>query len=195
LLEGGVKVRVQYMNSYSDTAMKTGELNDFSVFQTWAKGEDGRIYLLERIRGKWDAVDLEFNYRRYLKRLTFRPGVLNMAPRDIKVEDKASGTGLIQSLNRKIGVEDDLKGLPKIAGIQRNRDKVSRAMSAAPEIQKGLVVLPANAPWLEDFLAEVCAFNAAMTHKHDDQLDPMLDAVHEMLIQSTFVDYDDVIGL
>jgi hypothetical protein len=33
------------------------------------------------------------------------------------------------------------------------------------------------------FLAEVADFSADDSHKHDDQLDPMFDAVAEMLIE------------
>jgi predicted phage terminase large subunit-like protein len=87
-----------------------------------------------------------------------------------KVEDKVSGTGLIQTLRRE--------GIP-ILPIQRNRDKVSRAHDAAPFIESGNVLLPEFAPWLSDFLAEVAAFpNGA----HDDQIDPMFDAIREVQV-------------
>lgn len=195
VLASGRRVTISYKKVFADTAMKTGQHNDFSVFQTWGRGEDGSIYLLEQVRGKWDSVDLESKFRKFLSRLTFRPGENNMAPRAICVEDKASGTGLIQSLNRKVGFDEDLRGLPKITGIQRNKDKVSRALSAAPEMEKGLVSLPESAYWLEEFLAEVASFSVAMTHSHDDQIDPMLDAVHEMLISDAFVDYDLIVGM
>jgi hypothetical protein len=32
-----------------------------------------------------------------------------------------------------------------------------------------------------------------MSHKHDDQIDPTLDAIHEMLIQDQFIGYDDIL--
>ena len=44
----------------------------------------------------------------------------------------------------------------------------------APD-ESGNVVLPQDAPWLSDFLAEVAAFPAGA---HDDQLDPMFDAIN-----------------
>lgn len=40
---------------YADTAQKTAERNDYSVFQCWGLGKNGRIYLLDQIRGKWEA--------------------------------------------------------------------------------------------------------------------------------------------
>jgi predicted phage terminase large subunit-like protein len=46
-------------------------------------------------------------------------------------------------------------------------------------IQSGNVLLPQNAPWLSDFLAEASVFpNGA----HDDQLDPMFDAISDLLL-------------
>jgi predicted phage terminase large subunit-like protein len=88
----------------------------------------------------------------------------------MKIEDKVSGTGLIQTLKRE--------GIP-VLPIQRNTDKVTRAMDVAPMIQSGNVLLPQNAPWLADFLAEASVFpNGA----HDDQLDPMFDAISDLLL-------------
>ena len=88
------------------------------------------------------------------------------AMRGMYVEDKVSGTGLIQTLRRE--------GLPVIA-VQRNKDKISRGYDAAPFIETGNVVLPQDAPWISDFLAEVAAFPSGA---HDDQLDPMFDAIN-----------------
>ena len=205
-LSDGSKVKIKYINSYSDTALKPEDRNDWTVFQTWGLGSDGRIYLLGRIRGKWDSVDLEKKYVRYLKRLKFVPQVNNMGPREIGVEDKASGIGLIQSINRKIGTNHhtddrgnkiDLTGLPKITPIPRGagQNKVPRALSSAPHVERGEVVLPEFAPWVEEFLDEVCTFSVDMTHSHDDQCDPMFDACHRMLIAGMTVDYGQLVGL
>ena len=87
----------------------------------------------------------------------------------MKEEDKVSGTGLIQTLKRE--------GVPVLA-IQRDRDKITRAHDAAPLVQSGQVLLPQNAPWLSEFLGEASGFpNAA----HDDMVDPMMDAVTDLL--------------
>ena len=59
--------------------------------------------------------------------------------------------------------------------VQRNKDKISRGHDAAPFIESGNCLLPEDAPWLSDFLAEVESFPSGA---HDDQLDPMLDAIN-----------------
>jgi predicted phage terminase large subunit-like protein len=109
-----------------------------------------------------------------------------MGVRSRKVEDKASGTGLIQAINR-------LKGWAYIDGIPRDKDKVSRAKSGAPSIKDGKVVLPYGAPWVPDYIAEFSAFTADMTHKHDDQIDPTLDAIADNLLGSISVNYAEVL--
>jgi predicted phage terminase large subunit-like protein len=182
ILADGTKVDINFKNIYADTAMKTGELNDYSVFQCWAHGSDGRIYLLDQVRGKWEAPDLERKFIQFCDRHEFVHGKNHMSPRSRKVEDKASGTGLIQSINNQ-------RGHGYVEGIPRDKDKVSRAKSGAPRVAQGQVVLPRGAYWLDEYLYEMEKFTPLMTHRHDDQIDPTLDAIHEMLITPAFVGY------
>jgi len=162
-----ISPRIEWRAIYADTALKTKEQNDYSVFQCWGKSTSGQAVLLDQIRGKWEAPELLTHARAFWAkhRATQTQGAL----RKIDVEDKASGTGLIQTLKRE--------GIPIIAR-QRNIDKLTRAYDAAPFVESGNVLLPRNAPFLSDILAEASAFpNAA----HDDTLDPLFDAVSDML--------------
>ena len=157
---------IAHRTIYADTALKTKEQNDYSVFQCWATSKDGGKYLIDQIRGKWEAPELMTQARSFWNKHKAEKGCGFL--RAFKVEDKASGTGLIQSLARE--------RIP-ITGIQRNIDKVTRGLDAAPQIETGNVYLPQDAPWLSDFLAESSAFPNG---KHDDQLDPMFDAVTDV---------------
>lgn len=151
-----------------DTAQKTADHNDWSVLQCWARSTVGQAVKLDQVRGKWEAPELLINARAFwLKHLNdMRPVAQGSALRGMYVEDKVSGTGLIQTLRRE--------GIPVVA-VQRSKDKISRGYDAAPFIASGNVVLPQDAPWLSDFLSEVAAFPAGA---HDDQLDPMFDAIN-----------------
>lgn len=152
---------------YADTAMKTKEQNDYSVFQCWGVTDSGKAYLLDMIRGKWEAPELLAQARAFWNK--HRAGQSTL--RYMKVEDKASGTGLIQTLKRE-GVQ--------VLPIQRSIDKVTRAMDAAPSIEAGHVYLPRSAPFVSDLLMEAAQFpNAA----HDDTLDPLMDAISDMLVK------------
>jgi predicted phage terminase large subunit-like protein len=186
VFEDGSAVPIVYKAIYADTAMKTTEKNDFSVFQLWAVLADGRIALIDQERAKLEAPDLQDSFLTFCERYEFATGVNNMGVRARKVEDKASGTGLIQAINR-------LKGDGYVEGIPRDRDKVSRAKSGAPEIKKGKVLLPLNAPWIGEYVREFHKFNSAMTHKYDDQIDPTLDAIEDNLIGTPMIGYNRVI--
>ena len=166
---------IEYYQMYADTAQKTGERNDFSVIQLWGKAESG-IYLIDQVRGKWEAPELEQMAR------TFWAKHRSKAPRGLNVEDKSSGTGLIQSLKR--AGSDGSAGIP-VSGIQRNKDKFTRGLDAAPWISSGMVYLPKNADFTEALRYELQTFDGLGTG-HDDQVDPLMDAISEILAGSTF---------
>ena len=154
--------QIEWRTIHADTAQKTGEENDYSVFQCWGRTITGEAALLDQIRGKWEAPELVVQARAFWhKHLANASSPL----RAMMVEDKVSGTGLIQTLRRE--------GIP-ITPVQRNKDKISRGHDAAPFIESGNVLLPIDAPWLSDLLAEASTFPGGA---HDDQLDPMFDAI------------------
>lgn len=180
-------VRLRSLHIYADTALKTEEQNDYSVVQLWGSGTDGRIYILDQIRGKWTAPELESRFLSFCESYEYRAGVNNMGCRDRAVEDKASGTGLIQGINLR-------KGAGYVRGIPRDKDKVSRAKSGAPWVKRGAVCVPRSAPWLRDYLSEFALFSSDDSHRNDDQIDPTLDAIHDLLIASDRrIDYGKVV--
>lgn len=160
---------------YADTAQKTSERNDWSVFQAWGRTTDGRAVLLDQIRGRWEAPDLDREARAFWAKHAAWPAHVYGVLRAMKVEDKASGTGLIQALRRPP------EAIP-VAAIQRHKDKYTRALDVLPRVAvPGAVVIPDSAPWLAEWLAEVLAFDGAGGSRFDDQVDPMLDACSEIL--------------
>ena len=161
---------ITHRSIYADTAQKTKTQNDYSVFQCWGRTVNNKAVLIDQIRGKWEAPELLMQARAFWAkhRAVQQCGVL----RAMRIEDKSSGTGLIQTLARE--------GIP-VAPIQRSADKVSRAMDIAPLIEAGHVIIPADAPWLSEYLGE---FSRFPTGAHDDQIDPTMDAVADMLQNS-----------
>lgn len=151
----------------ADTALKTKEANDFSVFGCGGLGKEGNLYITDWRRGKWEAPDLKRNAIDFwIKQLAMKNGVC----RDFCVEDKASGTGLIQEIKR---------GTPPIPirGIERDTDKLTRLQDVLGYIEAGRVYIPENAPWVSDFIAECEAFRGDMKHAHDDQVDVLVDLI------------------
>lgn len=174
----GALPSLQYRKIFADTAQKTAERNDYSVLQCWGLGKDNRIYLIDQIRGKWPAPELKRRATDFWNKHKAIGAGDPDAPalRQMLVEDKASGTGLIQDLS-----EDG--GIP-VAGIERTKDKLTRVMDIVSHIDVGNVCVPAEAPWVNDFVTECDSFTADDTHAHDDQIDPMVDAITDMLMGS-----------
>lgn len=157
---------------YGDTAQKTKEVNDFSVFEHWGLGVDGYMYLIDMIRGKWEADELK---RRAVAFWNSCKHLKNAPLRHMAIEDKASGTGLIQSIRKD--------ALCPVKAIQRDKDKYTRLMDTQGFIESGYIKLPSDKPFVSDFLVEMESINPDF-NTHDDQLDPMMDAITEMKVNA-----------
>lgn len=158
---------------YADTAQKTKEQNDYSVFELWGLGDDKKIYLLDMIRGKWEAHELEKKCNDFWQKHIEYDFKVSCPLTKMKVEDKSSGTGLIQYIRSKGGIP--------VEPIERFTDKLTRAYDGQPFMEAGLVCIPDNAPFVSDFCKEVDSFTKDDSHDHDDQIDPMLDAINDFL--------------
>lgn len=164
---------IDLIRIYADTAQKTAERNDYSVFQAWARSQTKGIFLLDLLRGKWEAPELESNLVDFWnkhKPTMYKP----LGSQVVKVEDKSSGSSLIQSIQKDYFIP--------IEAIQRNTDKVLRAMGVVKYFASGYIHLPNGAEWLHDYKEEFRKFTPLMTHKHDDQIDPTMDAVEDLIV-------------
>lgn len=160
------------MRMYCDTAQKTNEHNDYTVFQVWGRNQHG-IWLIDQVRGKMEAPQLEsalVDFYNKHKTHHMKPTGVTL----IKVEDKSSGSSLIQSIKQNYAIP--------IEGIPRNKDKGHRAKDLVGHFASGNVFIPRNAEWIHDYKQEFREFNAMLTHRHDDQVDPTLDAIEDLLV-------------
>ncbi len=153
----------------ADTAQKTKQKNDKSCFQCWGVLK-GCIYLIDMVVGKWEAPELRTHFKLFWHK-HYNPSSTTGKLRFAAIEDKSSGTGLIQDMAREHSPPIPIKA------VQRGTDKVSRAMDVVPYVASGKVFLPEDAPFTLDFLAEVLQFTAALTHRHDDITDAMMDGI------------------
>jgi len=133
-----------------DTANKATELSDFSVCTTWGI-KDKRLFLLGVFRRR-----LEYPA---LKRAVHEQQKLFGAT-VVLIEDKASGTQLIQEL-----IADDCRAVTR---YQPTTDKIMRLHAQTALIENGFVHIPEEASWLAEYLHELTVFPRG---KHDDQAD------------------------
>jgi predicted phage terminase large subunit-like protein len=163
--QGGGMVKAAWFKSYAenerpdpfdrvvqswDTANKASELSDFSVCTTWGiKGKD--VYLLHVLRKRMEYPELKRAVREQCE--AFAASV-------VLIEDKASGTQLIQELVAE--------GLHAVARYQPQSDKIMRMHAQTAMIENGFVHLPKEAAWLAEYLHELTVFPKG---RHDDQVD------------------------
>lgn len=169
-LEGGL-VKVRWFKTYDhaelparfdavvqswDTANKQSELADYSVCTTWGI-QDKQIYLLSVFRRQLNYPDLK---------RAVREQAVEQRASVVLIEDRASGTQLIQELVHE--------GLRVVRAVTPVGDKVMRFNAQTATIENGFVALPGEAPWLNDYLHEITTFPNA---KYDDQADSTSQAL------------------
>jgi predicted phage terminase large subunit-like protein len=139
-----------------DTANKASELNDYSVCTTWGL-KNKRLYLIHVLRKRLEYPEL--------KRLVRSHAQIHSA-RNVLIEDKASGTQLIQELRNE--------GFSSVTRYTPTLDKELRMHSVTPTIENGLVFIPEKAEWLAVYLHELTTFPSS---KFDDQADSTSQAL------------------
>jgi predicted phage terminase large subunit-like protein len=140
-----------------DTANKDTELANFSVCTTWGL-KDRHMFLLDVYRHKVEFPEL--------KRAVRELAALHRAD-IVLVEDKASGSSLIQELRAEHF--SLVQEAPAIDG-----DKVMRLRAQTAKIEGGFVPFPKEAHWLDTYLAELVTFPNS---KYDDQVDSTVFAL------------------
>ena len=191
VVEGGSVIKTEWFNEYasgtieferifitSDTAMSKKEHADYSVFLAWGV-KSNCLYLIDGLRGKWEAPELK------QKALDFWNQFKDYSPyikcHAFYVEVKASGIGLFQELNSGYSIPIipvDRQKRTKDEKIGTG-DKLARLEDALPYLESGKVYLPHDKQISKDLIAECEAFQRDLKHKHDDIIDPMVDAINK----------------
>jgi predicted phage terminase large subunit-like protein len=148
-----------------DTANKASELSPHPNPPPHAprmRGREGRgcttwgikdkdLYLLHVLRKRMEYPELKRAVREQCQ--AFAASV-------VLIEDKASGTQLIQELIQE--------GLHAVTRYQPQSDKIMRIHAQTAMIENGFVHLPKEAAWLAEYLHELRSFPRG---KHEDQVD------------------------
>jgi len=167
--EGGNRIKIAWFPRYKrrpedviervhswDTANKSIDTAAYTVCHMFEKAKDGQWYLYDIYREQVGYPDL-------------KKASLKLANRDnptaILIEDKASGTSLIQDLR---ALDKSLPIIPiEPATIG---DKVVRMDTASPHCEAGSIAIPEWAYWLADWEAEISTFPES---ERMDQIDSL----------------------
>ena len=153
----------------ADTANKTKEWNDYTAIGVWGLTNRMRLRLLDLVHEKMEIPELQKTFIALWEK--WKMGIGTCRCTAIYIEDKASGTQVIQQLSRGYG-------LPIMPYVP-DKDKLERVMDAIPQLATGNVELPQNDqhPMSKVLIDEADAFSADMSHLHDDLVDMMTCAV------------------
>jgi predicted phage terminase large subunit-like protein len=146
-----------------DTAMKSSELCDFSVGTVWhVQGRGRKKNLVDVVRGRFEYPELVTQAIALWRKWKFDGNTTHLV-----IEDKGSGSSLIQSLkNERIYVSP--------CKLKLDGEKVMRLTAEAAEFHSGSVHLREDAPWVGDLVAELLGFPGV---RHDDQVDSISQAL------------------
>lgn len=133
-----------------DVAASVKASADYTVVAAWAVTPQRDLILLDIQRLRMEGPDQPD---------LIRGAFQKWKASQVKVESVAYQLTLVQSLRRQ--------GLP-VVELRADKDKVSRALTAAARFEGGNVYLPQFADWLGDYEAELLAFPRG---EHDDQVD------------------------
>lgn len=147
--------KFDYVYITADTALKADTYADYSVFMLFGITDKRDIYIIDVLREKLEAPQLAARavdfYSKYSRKYTVA---------SFFIEDKASGTGLIQYLKQE--------RIP-VAPLTPVKDKFLRVNDILYKLQ--YTYIPKYAPWVQDFLTECRQFTHNGSHQYDDQVD------------------------
>ncbi|MFC5067298.1 phage terminase large subunit [Flaviflagellibacter deserti] len=148
-----------YVVASWDTASTIEEVSDWSVGTIWGAREQS-FYLLDVKRVRLEVPEL--------RRLIVETSLLHNVDATL-IEDTELGRAIAQDLRRQKLLRCILR--------KPRYDKTARLLVQAARFEAGQVVLPRQAPWLDDFIAELLAFPRG---RHDDQVDSTSQALSEL---------------
>ncbi len=152
-----------------DTACKVGENNAYSACCVVAQIRERnayKFYLVEVYRGKWEMPELVDLVKKAYNVWKYNVG--SSYPVEMLIEDKASGTQLIQLLNNDV---DQCGWHFNMKAIKPDTDKVSRLYGVSVCIERGELLFPQNElEWWPEFKKELLGFPGT---KYKDQVDAL----------------------
>lgn len=180
-----------------DTAEKTGKGHAFSVFGLFGvRYQDNNLYVLDVLRGKWEINDLELHTLAFWNKHNNKMPNANPSFSSFGIEDKSSGTQLLQKLRHQIGVipiqrvKKAKNGQP-VQAIKK--DERLNQLSNWLVLNNGKILTPAEptvytgAEWVADYESELLS----KQHQGEalgfwDQADVTSDAGFDLLVSGDF---------
>ena len=177
-VEGGNLVKREWWKHYNpseppvfatevisvDAAFKGADNNDYVAITVWGKSENDYYlrYCMNRHLDFTETLDAIRQVR------SLYPNA-----RTVLIEDKANGSAIINVLQKEMFC----------VPVNPKGGKVARVNAVSAAIESGHVYVPADAPWLGEYIDQWCAFPAGA---HDDMVDSSSQALSHLLYSSGY---------
>jgi predicted phage terminase large subunit-like protein len=161
-LSGGLKFQSWDLN------FKGGDGTDRVAGGAWWRHE-GRFFLLGEDAETYTFVQTKAAIRKMSE--TWPSHMLKL------IEAKANGHAAEDELSSGGGKDSEVKAMIGIKLVDPKGGKMSRANAAQPTIEKGNLIVPhpSEAPWVKEYIKEICSFPFA---KFDDRVDQTTQAIN-----------------
>lgn len=157
-----------------DFTFKETKKGSYVVGQVWKKRK-AQKFLMDQIRARMDFPEMLTAMINLS--LKWPEAVLKL------VEEAANGPAIIATLQTKI------PGIVPVKPIGSKRSRAS-AQAVAPQIEAGNVLLPADAPWVNDYIEEWAAFKG-----EGDVSNDQVDATSQALLRLHAMDFVEPDGV
>jgi predicted phage terminase large subunit-like protein len=173
-------LELKYVFFTCDLAFTQKTTADYSVICCWGIAKDGKLYLIDMLREQKEYYEIRqmiINFvNKYKSFITYTKHIISY--KCLYIENVSNSKPLISDL-KTIGII--------IKDIPRKEDKYTRLSICTGEIEQGNVFLPNNKDFSNLLIDEAFNFRKEMTHRHDDIVDNLIDAItQELKINSSF---------
>ena len=166
---------IVYTKVFCDFAMTAKTSSDYSVFALCGFTNDRKMYVIDVWRNKWEVPQLTKFAFALWQSFQMAKNLPYPKPRCFCIEDKASGTGILQEFRQnRVYVEPLYPKAKRLDGTEFVADKYQRCCDVLCELEAGNIYIPdtsLNKVWLASYLKELSEFSGDGTHAHDDQVD------------------------
>ena len=178
LPDGSYKTSVGLDFAY--TAKTYSDYNVAVVLRIYPNAKP-RVYVVDVLRKRCSSPEFKTALRQFLR----KHGTSTRFP-PCRAYIAGTETAIIDFYGRKEHDEEgkEIPGIP-IKKMPAKGDKLSRAQDVAAAWNKSDIAVPEDAPWLEEFIAEVNSFTG-IEDPHDDQVDALAGAFVPAVVTPPF---------
>ena len=187
----------------TDLAFKRTVKADFTVFMFWLLDKYGNIYLVDMYRDKVEGVGLGHALYTFFQKWRHGDPENNILGCGTTIIETAGNSMFLSQLRNGLPIAEGQKSVTldcQIKEVIRSSNKFIRARQALSWLQAGRVFLPSydvkingvgniNDDIVEPLLKEVDEFSDDDSHRSDDMVDNIIDAINHVNVRS-YATYD-----